>query len=348
MTWSSSLAAAVGPDDTILLVVAPPTFQPQFPWMVAIESEYINVRGIGGNQLFVQRGALGSERGAHAIGTVVGRAAPNPNGGGTGPPGPVGPAGPTGPQGVAGSTGPAGASGPAGPTGAKGDTGSTGATGPQGNVGAAGSTGPAGPQGDPGPTGQTGQTGLTGPQGPAGPTGSTGATGVQGPAGPTGTTGAAGPQGTAGATGATGPAGAAGPKGDKGDTGAQGIQGATGATGPTGNTGSTGPQGPVGPLGVYAALANDTTAMAFGTNTCVKLTVTANRTLTTTVPAAGTEVRIIVLTSGISSFTITFGTGFKPTGTLATGTTSARVFVVSFVSDGTNLYEVSRTVAMVA
>ncbi len=60
------------------------------------------------------------------------------------------------------------------------------------------------------------------------------------------------------------------------------------------------------------------------------------------------EVSVIILTSGVSSFTLTFGTGFKPTGTLATGTTSARVFVLGFLSDGVNLYEKSRTVAMVA
>ena len=99
---------------------------------------------------------------------------------------------------------------------------------------------------------------------------------------------------------------------------------------------------------VHANLANDTTALALGTNTSVKLTVTANRTLTTTVPVAGTRVSVIILTAGASSFTITFGSGFKPTGTLATGTTAARVFVVNFISDGTNLYEAGRTAAMVA
>jgi hypothetical protein len=99
---------------------------------------------------------------------------------------------------------------------------------------------------------------------------------------------------------------------------------------------------------VHTVLANDTLAMAFATNTSVRLTVTANRTLTTTVPAAGSTRRILILTSGTSSRTITLGSGFKPTGTLATGTTDARVFVVSFISDGTNLYEMGRTAAMPA
>jgi hypothetical protein len=95
-------------------------------------------------------------------------------------------------------------------------------------------------------------------------------------------------------------------------------------------------------------LANDTLAQALATNINTKLTVTANRTLTTTIPAAGKRCSVLILTSGTTSYVVTFGTGFKPTATLATGTTSARIFVVSFISDGTNLYEFSRTIAMVA
>ncbi len=99
---------------------------------------------------------------------------------------------------------------------------------------------------------------------------------------------------------------------------------------------------------VHATLANDTLAQAYATNSSTKLTVTAARTLTTTVPPAGCQAHTIILTSGTSSYVITFGSGFKPTGTLATGTTSGRVFVVHWISDGTNLYESGRTVAMVA
>jgi hypothetical protein len=105
---------------------------------------------------------------------------------------------------------------------------------------------------------------------------------------------------------------------------------------------------PGGSAPVYVVLAPGTTAMGFGTNDVVKVTPTATATYTTTVPAAGKEVHLIVLTSGVTSRTITFGTGFKPVGTLATGTTTARVFVLSFVSDGLALYEVSRTAAMAA
>lgn len=97
---------------------------------------------------------------------------------------------------------------------------------------------------------------------------------------------------------------------------------------------------------VFAILA--ATALDLAANDMVKVSPTANTTYTTTVPPAGKIKTVIVLTSGTTSRILTFGTGFKPTGTLATGTTASRVYVVTFVSDGTNLYEASRTVAMVA
>jgi hypothetical protein len=183
--------------------------------------------------------------------------------------------------------------------------------------------------------------GATGPAGPAGPQGPQGAAGPTGSTGTAGATGSQGPKGDPGATGSTGPQGPQGLTGNTGSTGQQGIQGIQGATGPTG------PTGPAA-VPVHATLANGATAMAFGTNASVKVTPTANATYTTTVPVAGTQVTLLVLTSGTSNWTITFGTGFKPTGTLATGTTAARVFAVSFTSDGTNLYETARTAAMVA
>jgi hypothetical protein len=208
-------------------------------------------------------------------------------------------------------------------------TGAAGATGPAGPAGPQGDAGPSGPAGAKGDKGDTGATGPAGAQGPAGPTGSTGPAGPQGPEGPRGL------------TGDTGPAGGQGP---------QGIQGLTGSQGPKGDTGAQGPQGPAGaaPAPVHTVLANGATAMDLATNDSVKVTPTANATYTTTVPAAGHRRTILVLTSGTTSRTITFGSGFKAVGTLATGTTSARVFVINFISDGTNLYEAGRTAAMVA
>lgn len=64
------------------------------------------------------------------------------------------------------------------------------------------------------------------------------------------------------------------------------------------------------------------------------------------VPAASVLIVLRVLTSGATSRTLTFGTNFKATGTLATGTADAKQFTVTFMSDGTNLVELSRTTAM--
>ena len=87
-------------------------------------------------------------------------------------------------------------------------------------------------------------------------------------------------------------------------------------------------------------------AVAFSeSNTFVVVTPNATGTYTTTVPAAGVICYLMVLTSGVTSFTLTFGTGFRPTATLATGTVTGRYFTLGFISDGTNLVEISRTAA---
>jgi hypothetical protein len=99
-------------------------------------------------------------------------------------------------------------------------------------------------------------------------------------------------------------------------------------------------------LAPFTVLANGTTAMALAANVNGRVTPTGTATITSTVPAAGIASTIMILTSGASSFTITFGTGFRTTGTLATGTTTARYFMLSFISDGTVLVETSRTAAM--
>lgn len=138
-----------------------------------------------------------------------------------------------------------------------------------------------------------------------------------------------------------------GPTGSQGTQGIQGIQGIQGNAGNTGAQGNPGAQGsPGNNAPTYQLLSNGATAIAFGTNATSKLTPTALATLTTTVPAAGTVCHLIILTSGTSSFTLTFGTGFKTTGTLTTGTTSGKVFVIHFISDGTTVNEAGRTAAM--
>jgi len=127
-------------------------------------------------------------------------------------------------------------------------------------------------------------------------------------------------------------------KGDKGDQGITGIQGIQGLTG---NQGAAG----INATPMYSNLTNGATAISFGTNTCAKVTPTATASFTTTVPSAGVECTLIVLTNGTVSYTITFSTGFKPVSTLATGTTSGKYFTITFISDGTNLIETGRTAA---
>lgn len=58
--------------------------------------------------------------------------------------------------------------------------------------------------------------------------------------------------------------------------------------------------------------------------------------------------RLMVTTSGTTSYSITFGTGFKSQGVLNTGTVSGKVFMLEFVYDyvNTSYDEVSRTIAM--
>lgn len=61
----------------------------------------------------------------------------------------------------------------------------------------------------------------------------------------------------------------------------------------------------------------------------------------------GQEIVLQVTTSGTTSYNLTFGTGFGANaGTLATGTTTAKVFVIRFMHNGTNFVELSRTAAM--
>ena len=76
------------------------------------------------------------------------------------------------------------------------------------------------------------------------------------------------------------------------------------------------------------------------------LTPAQHETINAASVISGQTISIVVTTSGSSSYTLTFGTSFKSTGTLATGVSSGKVFTVTFVSDGTNYNEVARTTAM--
>jgi hypothetical protein len=76
------------------------------------------------------------------------------------------------------------------------------------------------------------------------------------------------------------------------------------------------------------------------------LTPGEDETITTSGGINGERVTLVVTTTGTTSRTLTFGTGFKTTGTLATGTTSGKVFVIAFVVIAGLLVEVARTTAM--
>lgn len=98
--------------------------------------------------------------------------------------------------------------------------------------------------------------------------------------------------------------------------------------------------------GRYTNVGLNTAAQGLATNVVSQVIISADTTLTTTVPPAGSEACVIIQTSGTTTRTVTFGTGFASTGTLATGASNDRRFVVRFVSDGTRLLESSRTTAI--
>lgn len=76
------------------------------------------------------------------------------------------------------------------------------------------------------------------------------------------------------------------------------------------------------------------------------ITPTGACTFNATGGVTGQTCSFVITTSGVSSFTLTWGTAFKTTSTLATGTSSGKVFTVSFIYDGTNWNETARTTAM--
>ena len=68
-------------------------------------------------------------------------------------------------------------------------------------------------------------------------------------------------------------------------------------------------------------------------------------TITATAPRAGYVLRLNFTTDGTAGNIITFSTGFKTTGTYTLGSAN-KYYTIVFVSDGTNLIEVSRTAAV--
>ena len=99
-------------------------------------------------------------------------------------------------------------------------------------------------------------------------------------------------------------------------------------------------------FGVTAAPATTGTMSIPMTSRIVTITPTGACTFNAAIAGGiGQEVTFAITTSGTSSFTLTWGTNFRKVGTLATGTTSARFFTVTFISDGTRWWEQCRTAA---
>lgn len=100
-----------------------------------------------------------------------------------------------------------------------------------------------------------------------------------------------------------------------------------------------------GGIGACAATSATTGTMTVNmTAPCVTITPTGAATFNASGGVAGQILVFSITTSGTSSFTLTWGTNFRKTGTLATGTTSARFFTVSFIClDGTTWTEIART-----
>lgn len=101
----------------------------------------------------------------------------------------------------------------------------------------------------------------------------------------------------------------------------------------------------LGGIGGCAATSATTGTMTVSMTTpCVTITPTGAATFNASGGVAGQILVFSITTSGVSSFTLTWGTNFRKTGTLATGVTTARFFTVTFLClDGTTWTEIART-----
>jgi hypothetical protein len=99
--------------------------------------------------------------------------------------------------------------------------------------------------------------------------------------------------------------------------------------------------------GTVAACPATTGTMSVPMDTDIKtITPTGACTFNATGGMTGRIVTFEITTSGTSSFVLTFGTNFRKVGTLATGTTSARFFAVTFRCIGNSVWtEIARTAA---
>jgi hypothetical protein len=110
-----------------------------------------------------------------------------------------------------------------------------------------------------------------------------------------------------------------------------------------GNTGWSSPQ----PMSLATNISGTSGTISVTMNGSIKtITPSGDCTFNATGGVQGQRVSFVITTTGSTSRTLTFGTNFKTTGTLATGATTAKKFVINFIYDGTVWCETARTVAM--
>jgi hypothetical protein len=97
------------------------------------------------------------------------------------------------------------------------------------------------------------------------------------------------------------------------------------------------------PMGIAATSATTGTISVAMDSAIKTITPTGACTFNATGGTVGQEVSFFITTAGVSSFVLTWGTNFRKTGTLTTGTTAARFFTVTFRFDGTVWWEIART-----
>lgn len=97
---------------------------------------------------------------------------------------------------------------------------------------------------------------------------------------------------------------------------------------------------------IAAPATTGTVSVVHSNASVITITPTGACTFNASGGVTGQTTTYVITTSGVSSFTLTWGTAYKTTGTLATGTVSGKVFTVQFSYDGTNWNEVARTTAM--
>jgi hypothetical protein len=77
----------------------------------------------------------------------------------------------------------------------------------------------------------------------------------------------------------------------------------------------------------------------------ITITPTGACTFNATGGVVGQRVTFVITTSGASSFNLTFNTNFRSIGVLATGVTTAKIFSVNFIYNGSVWIETGRTAA---